>query len=182
MRIGSRLGACLVAAALAGSAPAAYNTPTPALAPKPLTVTAPAPRASRILPFHSLTAQLDNHVLANLLTETPLRQVDTPLVVVAGEVTRCESQSCTVPLAVRVNGAEGPVIAAFAVANGKGELSDVHHVECGTGACSVSLVLERGNNTVSVGVIDPLSQTTAYTTLRVNAARVIAHAGKTEWF
>jgi hypothetical protein len=71
---------------------------------------------------------------------------------------------------------------AFAAANARGELSDVRHAECGTGACSVSLMLERGKNTISVGVLDALSQTTAYTTLRVNANRVVAKVGKTEWF
>jgi hypothetical protein len=178
MRIGSRLMACLIAAAFASAAVAAYKTP----ARPPLPVERAAPKRAHFLAFRSLATQLDNHVLANLLTDTPLRQIDTPLAVVAGEITRCGSQTCTIPLMVRVNGAEGPVVVAFAAANARGELSDVRHAECGTGACSVSLVLERGKNTISVGVLDALSQTTAYTTLRVNAIRVVAKNGKTEWF
>jgi hypothetical protein len=173
-----RFTAYLLATACATVAMAAYKTPSRA----PIVVEAVTPRAARFLAFRSLAAQLDNHVLANLLTETPIRQIDTPLAVVAGEITRCESQTCTIPLTVRVNGAEGPVMIAFAAANARGELSDVRHAECGTGACSVSLVLERGKNTISVGVLDALSQTTAYTTLRVNANRVVAKVGKTEWF
>ena len=173
-----RLSACLVATMFATAAMAAYKTPARA----PIVVEALAPKAARFLAFRSLTTQLDNHVIANLLTETPMRQIDTPLAVVAGEITRCESQTCTIPLTVRVNGAEGPVMIALAAANARGELSDVRHAECGTGACSVSLTLERGKNTISVGVLDALSQTTAYTTLRVNANRVVAKVGKTEWF
>jgi len=173
-----RFTAYLLATAFATVGMAAYKTPSRA----PIVVEAVTPKAARFLAFRSLAAQLDNHVLANLLTETPIRQIDTPLAVVAGEITRCESQTCTIPLTVRVNGAEGPVMIALAAANAHGELSDVRHAECGTGACSVSLVLERGKNTISVGVLDALSQTTAYTTLRVDANRVVAKVGKTEWF
>jgi hypothetical protein len=180
MRIGSRITACLVATAFAAAALAAYKMPAlPAQAVEP---EKHPTRAARFLAFRSLSAQLDNQVVANLLTETRLRHMDAQLVVVAGEVTRCESRTCTVPLELRVNGAEGPVTVAFAVANPKGELSDVYHAECGTGACGVSLVLERGRNTISIGTVDGLSQTTAYTTVRVNANRVVAKAGKTEWF
>jgi hypothetical protein len=178
MRIGSRFTACFLATAFATVALAAYRAPSRS----PIVVEAEAPKAARFLAFRSMTTQLDNHVLANLLTETPVRQRDTPLAVVAGEITRCESKTCTIPLTVRINGAEGPVMVALAAANARGELSDVHHAECGTGACSVSLVLERGKNTISVGVLDALSQSTAYTTLRVNANRVVAKVGKTEWF
>jgi hypothetical protein len=71
---------------------------------------------------------------------------------------------------------------AFAVANGKGELSDIHHAECGTGTCNVSLILERGANTLSIGVLDGLTQSTAYTTLHVNAVRTIATSGHVESF
>src|SRR5205085_226083 len=133
--------------------------------------------------YRSLFAQLDNHVLANLLTDAPLRHSDMPLTVVAGEITRCESQTCTVPLTLRVSGAEGPVTLGFAVANARGELTEVHHAACGSGSCSVSLILERGMNTVSIGVIDAMTRTSAYTTLHVNANRsVAATPGKTEWF
>jgi len=180
MRIGSRIAACLIATAFATVAVAAYKVPSSG--PQPVDTATQIPRATRFLAFGSLATQLDNHVLANLLTDAPLRQIDTPLAVVAGDITRCGPHSCSVPLTLRVNGAQGPVMVAFAVANAKGELSDVHHAECGTGACSVSLVLERGKNTISVGVIDGLAQTTAYTTLRVNANRVVAKNGKTEWF
>ncbi len=144
---------------------------------------APANCPPRVVTFRSLAAQLDNHVVANLLTDVPVRKSQLPLTVVAGEITQCELVTCTVPVTLRVSGAEGPVTLALAVANAKGELSEVRHGECGAGACSVSLVLERGHNTISVGVIDVLSQTTAYTTLRVNANRsVAAKPGKSGWF
>ncbi len=168
----------VVAIAFATAAPAAFKMSAPAPAP-PVTQST---HIVRFFAFRSLFAQLDNHVVANLLTESPVRQSDAPLLVVTGEITRCGSETCTVPLLVRVSGAQGPVTMAIAVADAKGELSDVRHADCGTGACNLMLVLERGRNTVSVGVIDALSQATAYTTLRVNANRAVARVGKTEWF
>jgi len=170
----------VVAIVFATAAPAAFKNSAPAPAPAP-----PVTQSTRIVrffAFRSLFAQLDNHVVANLLTESPVRQSDAPLLVVTGEITRCGSETCTVPLLVRVSGAQGPVTMAIAVADSKGELSEVRHADCGTGACNILLVLERGRNTVSVGVIDGLSQATAYTTLRVNANRAVARVGKTEWF
>jgi hypothetical protein len=148
--------------------------------------TAPTPPSALIDAPHTRHAvtlfQVDTHVLANLLTETPMRKSDMTLTVVAGEITRCESSTCSVPLTLRASGGEGPVTLAFAVANSKGEISDVRHADCGVGACSVSLVLQRGLNTVSIGVIDPIAQMTAYTTLHIDANRAVAKAGRTEWF
>lgn len=145
----------------------------------------PAPMAApvRSAAIRSLAAQLDNHVLANLLTDAPIRHSDMPLTVVAGEVSRCESRTCTVPLTLRVSGAEGPVTLGLAVANAKGELSEVHHAACGNGSCTISVVLERGMNTLSIGVVDALTRTSAYTTLHIDANRAVAaKPGKTEWF
>src|SRR5207253_10568081 len=56
----------------------------------------------RVLKFRSLSAELDNHVLLNLLTDVPMRKSELPLTVVAGEITRCESQTCTVPLTLQI--------------------------------------------------------------------------------
>ena len=140
-----------------------------------------SPGTAKAGSFRSLSQQLDNHVLANLLSDAPIRH--SKLTVVAGEVTRCESRTCTVPLTLRVSGAEGPLSLGFAVANAKGELSEVAHAGCDTGDCSVSLVLERGINTVSIGVVDEMTRAAEYMTLRVNATRsVAATPGKTEWF
>ncbi len=184
MRVAPRITACLIATAFASVALAAFETALPHPAPPPThAAVQPAACPPRVLAFRSLNAQVDDHVLANLLSDVPMKQSDLPLTVVTGEITRCESQTCTVPLTLRASGAEGPVTLAFAVANARGELSEVHHAQCGSGACSVSLVLERGRNTISVGVVDVLSQTTAYTTLHVNATRAMAgRPGKTEWF
>ena len=142
----------------------------------------PSPAGSgRAASYRTLSSQLDNHVLANLLTDAPVKH--SRLSVVAGEITRCESRTCTVPLTLRVSGAEGPLTLGFAVANAKGELSEVAHAGCGSGDCSVSLILERGINTLSIGVIDEMTRTAEYMTLRVNANRAVAATpGKTEWF
>jgi len=182
MRNRSLVSACLLAT-LATAASAAYILPAQmAVRPPAPELHAHAARASRFFSFRSITAQIDNQVIANLLTETPARSNDLMLSIVAGEISRCESHSCQVPLTIRVAAAQGPVSLAFAVANAKGELSDVHHAECGTGACNISLIVERGRNTVSVGAVDGVTQTSGYTTVQVNAARAVAVNGKTEWF
>jgi hypothetical protein len=180
MRIGPRPAACLFVSAFVSVAFATYTTrPLPRLDP---VLFQSGSHAARVLSFRSLAAQVDNQVVANLLAEPSSRHNDLPLTVVAGEVSRCELQTCAIPLTVHVSDAAGPVTLTFAVENAKGELSEVHHAECGMGTCSVSLILERGRNTISIGVLDGLTQSTAYTTLHVNATRAVAQAGKTEWF
>jgi hypothetical protein len=185
MRLGSQIMACLVATAFAAGASGAYKTVTLSRTATASDRPDSAPRGGltgRFLSFRSLTAQIDNQVIANLLSEHAATHNDLPLSAVAGEITRCELRSCAVPVTVRLSHSEGPVTLAFAVSNAKGELSDVYHAECGTGACNVSLILARGPNTISIGAVDGLNQSTAYTTLRVNATRAIARAGKSEWF
>jgi len=182
MRNGSRIAACLLVALYAAGISA--DVKKPAVTSPPVTLEAPRIplRPLRVLSFRSLAAQVDNQVVANLLADVPARPNDVPLSVVAGEIGRCESATCVVPLTVRVAAAEGPVTIAFAVANPRGELSDVRHAECGTGACNIALVLERGMNTISVGVMDGLAKSTAYTTLHIDAERAYARAGRSEWF
>jgi hypothetical protein len=185
VRIRPRASALLVTTAFAAIASAAFAMHTPPATPVPdlrLEPQRTLPHANRVLSFRSLAAQIDNQVVANLLSEPPARHNDLPLTVVAGEISRCESQTCVVPVTLRVADAQGPVSLTFAVANAKGELSDVHHAECGAGECTISLILERGRNTVSIGVMDGLAQTAGFTMLRVNAVRAIAEKGRTEWF
>ena len=181
MRINLSIAACLLVT-LATVASADHVAPSPA--PPPESLQSP-PRVVRALPFfsfRSIAAQIDNQVVANLLAEPQARSNDLSLSIHAGEITRCESQTCRVPLTIRVADAQGPVSLAFAVANSKGELSDVQHAECGAGACTISLILERGRNTLSVGAVDAISQSSGYLTLHVNANRSFAANGKTEWF
>jgi hypothetical protein len=182
MRVKSAIPACLLMT-FATAASAAHVLPPQTAAPPPgRELHSQAPRVSRFLTFRSVAAQIDNQVIANLLTETPARSSELLLSIVPGEVTRCESRTCQVPLTIRVSEAQGPVRLAFAVANAKGELSDVHHAECGMGACNISLIVERGCNTLSVGAVDGVSQTSGYATVRVTATRAMAVNGKTEWF
>lgn len=185
MRFGSFAPACILIAATTMSAFAAYPTPESAATTAAKELRA-APRrvarAARFLSFRSVAAQVDNQVIANLLAETPSRASDLPLTAMAGEIARCESFTCQVPVTIRVEGALGPISLAFAVATPKGQLTDIHHVECSTGDCSVSLILERGQNVVSVGVLDAVARSTGYTTMRINATRTMADRGRSEWF
>src|SRR5438105_6491708 len=156
MRINLSIAACLLVTSVT-AASADYVAPAPAPPPAPPESRA---RASRTLPFfsfRSIGAQIDNQVVANLLAEPQARSNDLAMSIHAGEITRCESKTCHVPLTIRVVDAQGPVSLAFAVANSKGELSDVQHAECGNGTCMISLILERGRNTLSVGAVDGIS-------------------------
>lgn len=184
MRIGSRVAACAVLAFAIGVAHA--DTTTKAAAPrKTIVVPAPTPpaRPLRAVPFASLDEQVDSRVLANLLSDvTAAQSNDFPLIIMPGPVDGCQEDTCVVPLTIRVVGAAGPVSLAFAVANPKGELSQIHHAECGAGACSVSMVLERGTNAISIGAVDALARAAAYRVIVVHADRVYAKRGRTEWF
>jgi hypothetical protein len=186
MRFGSRFPACIFVVASALPAFAAYVAPSvPAPPPvKELRSTAPRrlARAARFLSFRSIAAQVDNQVIANLLADSALRSSDLALNAMTGEIARCETTTCQVPMTIRVDGAQGPISLAFAVATPRGQLTDVRHVECNTGDCAVSLILERGQNVVSVGVLDALAQATGYTTVRINATRAVADRGRSAWF
>lgn len=185
MRFGTAAPACMMFFATVFTASA--DVPKAKTTPKPTTelsaTTPKQPRRAPFFSFRSLALQVDNQVVANLLSDAPARPNDITLTVLTGEIARCEQATCAVPMNVRVENAQGPVAITFAVANPRGELSATRHAECFTGNCVVSLILERGQNTVSVGVLDGIAQATGFTTLRVNATRsVAADRGKSEWF
>jgi len=180
MRNGLRVAACLFVAVTAAQMTADVKI-RPAQ-PRSTLIEKATPTASRVLPFRSLLSQIDTRVMANLLTDAMPRANDVPLSVIAGEVDHCEDRTCSIPLTIRVTEASGPLLMGFAVSSASGELSRVRHFECGTASCSVTLILERGHNTISVGIGDAIAGATAYTTIEVNADRTLAKAGRTEWF
>jgi hypothetical protein len=185
MRFGLLIpAATLVAAAAVAGAPPAREVTTSAPeaaihldAPR---VPAPAKRAFTI---KTLGAEVDARVLANLLVDVIPRNNGVMLSASAGEVSRCESGTCHVMLTIKVADATGPVALTFAVANAKGVLSDVQHAECGTGACTIDLILEKGRNTLSLGALDGVAQTSGFKLMTINASRPpMAGKPKTEWF
>jgi len=185
MRFGRFVPACMVFVASALTASADYPSQKPEQTNVTKEYATPVRRPSkahRFLSFRSVASQVDNQVIANLLADVPPRVNDVVVTATAGEAARCESRTCLLPMNVRVEGSQGMVTLTFAVANAKGELSEVQHAECHTGDCIVSLILERGENTISVGVVDAFAQTTGFTTLHVNATRSLADRGKREWF
>lgn len=185
MRFGRLSPACMVLVALAATANADVPTPKPAaeaVAKEYATPVRRVPKLPRFLSFRSVASQVDNQVIANLLADAPPRVSDVTVTATTGEIARCESRTCQIPMNVRIEGAQGIVTLTFAVANAKGELSDVQHAECHSGDCLVGLILERGQNTISVGVLDAFAQATGYTTMRINATRTVADRGKREWF
>lgn len=179
MRV-ARFSAIWMLTALAGFAAAAHERPAPATGGA---VSPPTPTLvnHNIAASRGLIEHVDDRVLANLLAPVNDRM---PLTVVTGEVTRCESDTCHIPMLVRMaENAIGPVRLSFAVANAKGQLSDVLHADCGTGECMVDLIVERGRNTLSIGAVDGVAHTAGFATLTVNAQRApVAAKGKSEWF
>jgi hypothetical protein len=187
MRIRSLVPVCSLIASLAYAGAPAHEPTAPSTVETVLAFAAPGPRAPlprpRTFSLRSLTAEVDARVLANLLVDTPARSNGIVVTVSAGEVNRCEGASCHVPLTVRVAESTGPVSLTFAVANAKGVLSDVQHAECGTGSCSIDLVLEKGRNTLSLGALDGVTQTSGFKLVTINASRPpMAGKPKIEWF
>ncbi len=137
----------------------------------------------RVRPTHSrrTVSDLDSRVLASLLAlQSPS---DFDFEVRAGDVS-CNGGTCTVTLAVKLPESLPPMRLAIAVANTRGELSEVKHADCLASTCSVQLVLERGRNTISVGAADGLLQTAGFVLTSVVASphlEASAHR-RSEWF
>ena len=126
-------------------------------------------------------SDFDSRVLASLLAmEAPS---DFDFEVRAGDVS-CLRGTCTVALAVKLPESLPPMRLAIAVANSRGELSEVKHADCLASTCNVSLVVERGRNTISVGAADGLLQTSAFVLTSVVATPHLEAStrGRSEWF
>jgi hypothetical protein len=185
MRLGAIVPAMVLVSSLAAPmradrSPAAMATPAPA-APsaerRPLLgkLHVRTPRSGRNV------SDLDSRVLASLLAlQSP---GDFDFEVRAGDVT-CDGRICTVALTVKLPDSLPPMRLAIAVANSKGELSEVKHADCPTSACSVQLVVDRGRNTISVGAADGLLQTSAFVLTSVVATPHLEAStrGRSEWF
>jgi len=126
-------------------------------------------------------SDLDSRVLASLLAlQSPS---DFDFEVRAGDVS-CDGRTCTVSLGVKLPETLPPMRLAIAVANSRGELSEVKHAECLSSTCTVHLVLERGRNTISVGAADGLLQTAGFVLTSVVATPHLEARGpgRSEWF
>jgi len=166
----------LVAATVAGS------TTPPAPAPKVVPVPQRTPAHHRALRPSNLVTDLDARVLAALLASIPVSDFD--FTVRTGEVGLCEGRTCSVPVTIKLPDTAPPMKIAIAVANAKGEISEVRHADCVTQQCTMRLVLERGRNTIAVGAGDQFTQTAgvALTTVEANPNVAISEKGKAEWF
>jgi len=188
MRFGLVIPAVTLVTAMAvAAAPPARESSSPSTATDVTMRVEPAPRpptvARRAFSIRTLSSEVDAQVLANLLVDVIPRSNGVVVSASAGEVNRCEEGTCHVPLTIKVAAATGPVSLTFAVANSKGVLSDVQHAECGTGMCTIDLILERGRNTLSLGAVDGVAQTSGFKLMTLNAARPpMAGKPKTEWF
>jgi hypothetical protein len=183
MRLGAIVPAMILVSTLAAPAHADRSAPVP-------TTPAPAaiehgPMAGKLRVHTSRVrrnvSDFDSRVLASLLAmEAPS---DFDFEVRAGDVT-CEGGKCTVALAVKLPESLPPMRLAIAVANSRGELSEVKHADCLASTCNVSLVVERGRNTISVGAADGLLQTSAFVLTSVVATPHLeaSNRGRSEWF
>jgi len=185
MRLGAIVPAMILVSTVAAPmradrSPAVTSTPTPATSTierRPLLgkLRVRTPRSRRNV------SDFDSRVLASLLAlQSP---GDFDFEVRAGDVT-CDGRVCTVALTVKLPDSLPPMRLAVAVANSKGELSEVKHADCPTSICNVQLVLDRGRNTISVGVADGLLQTSAFVLTSVVATPHLEAStrGRSEWF
>jgi len=182
MRLGVLVPVCLFAASV--SAAAAVTTTPPPQTPAPAVVRPPQRTVLRHHPLRpgNLVTDLDARVLASLLSSTPASDFD--VAVRTGEVGLCEGGTCSVPVTIKLPETAPPMKIAIAVANAKGEISEVRHADCVTQQCTIRLVLERGRNTIAVGAGDQVSQTAgiSLTTVVASPNVSISQKGKTEWF
>lgn len=182
MRLRALVAVCLLVASL--DAVAAVTSSKTQPAPAPTIVKPPQHTILRHHPMRpgNLVTDLDARVLAALLASTQASDFD--FTVRAGEVGLCEGRTCSVPVTIKLPETAPPMKIAIAVANAKGEISEVRHADCVTQQCTVRLVLERGRNTIAVGAGDQLSQTAgiSLTTIEANPNVAISQKGKAEWF
>jgi len=183
MRLGALVPAMILVSTLAAPARADRSSAVPTT-PAPSTIEH-GPMAGKLRVHTSRVrrnvSDFDSRVLASLLAmEAPS---DFDFEVRAGDVT-CDGHTCTVALAVKLPESLPPMRLAIAVANSRGELSEVKHADCLASSCNVSLVVERGRNTISVGAADGLLQTSAFVLTSVVATPHLeaSNRGRSEWF
>ncbi len=185
MRLGTLVPAMILIGALATPSRADHATVAPP-APAPGTASIdrqppPGKLRVRVPRGRRNVSDLDSRVLASLLAlQSP---GDFDFEVRASDVT-CEGSTCTVTLAVKLPETLPPMRLAIAVANSRGELSEVKHADCLSSSCTVHLVLERGRNTISVGAADGLLQTAGFvlTTVVATPHLEASTRGRSEWF
>lgn len=186
MRFGALVPAMILVSSLAAPSRADTSTAIPSIpsaeAPA-VTQKPPMGKQLRVRAPHGrrTVSDFDSRVLASLLAlQSPS---DFDFEVRAGDVS-CNGGTCTVTLAVRLPEALPPMRLAIAVANSRGELSEVKHADCLASPCSVQLVLERGRNTISVGAADGLLQTAGFVLTSVVASPHLeaSNQRRSEWF
>ena len=186
MRFGALVPAMILVGSLAAPSRADHSSAVPSIPSSEAPVAAQGPSMGKQLRVRAphgrrTVSDFDSRVLASLLAlQSPS---DFDFEVRAGDVS-CNGGTCTVALAVRLPEALPPMRLAIAVANSRGELSEVKHADCLASICSVQLVLERGRNTISVGAADGLLQTAGFVLTSVVASpRLEASAQRrSEWF
>jgi hypothetical protein len=183
MRLRAMVPAMILVSTLAAPMRADHSsavpaTPAPATFEHGPTIGKLRVRASRV---RRNVSDFDSRVLASLLAmEAPS---DFDFEVRAGDVS-CLGGTCTVALSVKLPDSLPLMRLAIAVANSRGELSEVKHADCLASTCNVSLVVERGRNTISVGAADGLLQTSAFVLTSVVATPHLeaSNRRRSEWF
>jgi len=169
-------------ATMASAAPATTPTSQPA---EGQSLNAPsltrelAPLRLRRSRAAAIPTDVDGQVLANLFAAEARSDFD---VTVSTGTISCAAKNCRVALNVRLPETTAPVRLSFAVANPKGELSEVRHAECLTALCAVQLVLERGRNVIAVGASDAVSRGSGFATTQVQVDAPLTARRKAEWF
>jgi hypothetical protein len=138
-----------------------------------------APLRLRRARGNSIPTNVDAQVLANLFAAEARSDFDVALS--TGTIS-CESRTCRMAVNVRLPETTAPVRLSFAVANPKGQLSEVRHAECLTSLCTVQLVLDRGRNVIAVGASDAMTRGSGFATTQVQVEVPLTARRKLEWF
>jgi hypothetical protein len=128
----------------------------------------------------SAPSDIDGRVLAALLASATHSDFEISMRVT--EIACSNNRTCNVALTVKLPDSVPPSRLSFAVAGPKGVLSEVRHADCLTSVCNVTLLVERGRNTIAVGVANELAQTAAFATTGVNAKKAPPKPRGPEWF
>ena len=126
--------------------------------------------------------ELDERVIASLLSVGVRSDFDVNISV--GEITMCDTKTCTVPVTVTMSQSDKPATLAFAVRDARGNLSDVHHTPCEKSPCTVALLVERGRTSIAVGAADESTQSAGFARLTIPSVSppTLLAKEKNAWF
>ena len=139
-------------------------------------------RARRGFSPSTFGEELDHRVIASLLSVGVRSDFDVTISV--GEISMCDTKTCTVPVTVTMSQSDKPATLAFAIRDSRGNLSEVHHTPCEKSPCTLVLLVERGRPSIAVGAADESTQSAGFARLTIPAVSppALVAKEKSAWF